>query len=228
MLILTRRPLPVFEPYDSFFKGVPVTTRLSNAGHVNLSSDQLRNLGLFTLRVCRTIMNKPFISTLDDMLYLFAPMCTSAAEMPYVPSVLDSISWEVVMQSVTAWSISINTETSDTIEQDIEDAIIQDRSVEFTRRYEVVKLRQDMTPHSSIGNDLVSLVRAKVIGALTLFQGESGSPTLLDEVKSNSRSFIDLRNNTQPIIEVYVIEYHANYLSPTSQTSGLKAAVKCM
>ena len=132
------------------------------------------------------------------------------------------------MQSVTAWSISINTETSDTIEQDIEDAIIQDRSVEFTRRYEVVKLRQDMTPHSSIGNDLVSLVRAKVIGALTLFQGESGSPTLLDEVKSNSRSFIDLRNNTQPIIEVYVIEYHANYLSPTSQTSGLKAAVKCM
>ena len=168
MLILTRRPLPVFEPYNSFFKGVPVTTRLSNAGHVNLNPDQLRNLALFTLRVCRIIMNKPLISTLDDMLYWFAPMCSysiSAGEIPGMPSILECISWEVVTQTVTAWGISINAESSDTIEQDIQDAVIQDRCAEFTRRYEVVTLQRDMTPHSLIVNDLVRSVRAKTIGA---------------------------------------------------------------
>ena len=230
MLILTRSPLPVFEPYNSFFKGVPVTTRLSNAGHVNLNPDQLRNLALFTLRVCRNIMNKPLISTLDDMLYWFAPMCSSisAGEIPGMPSILECISWEVVMQTVAAWGISINAESSNTIEQDIQDAIIQDRWAEFTRRYEVVMLQRNMTPHSLIANDLVRSVGAKTVDALTLFQGESGPRTLLDVVKSKSQSFTDLRNNTQPIIEVSVIEYHANYLSPTSQSSGLKAAVKCM
>jgi endoribonuclease Dicer len=167
MLILTRRPLPVFEPYNSFFKGVPVTTRLSNTGPVKLNPDQLRNLALFTLRVCRNIMNKPLISTLDDMLYWFAPMCSysiSAGEIPGMP-ILECISWEVVTQTVTARGISINAESSDTIEQDIQDAIIQDRCAEFTRRYEVVTLQRDMTPHSLIANDLVRSVRAKTIGA---------------------------------------------------------------
>ena len=161
MLILTRCPLPVFEPYNSFFKGVPVTTRLSNAPHVNLNPDQLRNLALFTLRVCRNIMNKPLISTLDDMLYWFAPMrsCSiSAGEITGMPSILESISWEGVTQTVTAQSFSINAESADTIEQDIQDAVIQDRRVEFTRRYEVVTLQRDMTPHSLIANDLVRSV----------------------------------------------------------------------
>lgn len=113
-------------------------------------------------------MNKPLISTLDDMLYWFAPMCSysiSAGEIPGMPSILECISWEVVTQTVTAWGISINAESSDTIEQDIQDAVIQDRCAEFTRRYEVVTLQRDMTPHSLIVNDLVRSVRAKTIGA---------------------------------------------------------------
>jgi endoribonuclease Dicer len=161
MLILTRQLLPVFEPYNSFFKGIRITTRLLNAAPVNLNSDQLHNLGLFTLRVCRIIMNKPFISTLDDMLYFFAPMHScpiTAVEMQDMPSVLEWISWEVVTQSATSWGVPIKAETSDTIEQDIQDAVIQDRWAEFTRRFEVVNLRRDLTPHSSVGDDSVSSV----------------------------------------------------------------------
>lgn len=174
MLILTRRVLPVFEPYNSFSKSIRITIRLLNAAPVNLNSDQLRNLGLFTLRMCRTIMNKPFISTLDDILYFFAPLQScpiSAVETQDMPSVLEWISWELVMQSVTSWSVPINAETSDTIEQDIQDAVIQDRWAEFTRRFEVVNLRRDLTPHSPVGDDSVSSVTSQSYWRLKSISG---------------------------------------------------------
>jgi len=113
-------------------------------------------------------MNKSFISTLDDMLYFFAPVHScpiSAIELQDLPSVLEWISWELVMQSVTSWSVPINAETSDTIEQDIQDAVIQDRWAEFTRRFEVVNFRRDLTPRSSVGDDSVSSVTTRAIGA---------------------------------------------------------------
>ncbi|KAF8627233.1 hypothetical protein AX15_004470 [Amanita polypyramis BW_CC] len=213
MLILTRHPLPTFESYHSFFKGVPVTTHLLNAAPVEVDTDQLRHLGLFTLRICRLIMNRPFVCTLDDMLYFFAPLrsdCIPADEMLSTPSIFRCVSWDVITQCITTFCLPIMTDSSDSIEQDIQDAVIQDRWTEFTRRYEVVKLRSDLTPHSPIPND----------------SGEPSSGTLLDGYKSKSRSFTGLRNDVQPVIEVSMMECHANYLSPAVQTAGPKPVIK--
>ena len=162
MLILTRHPLPAFECYNSFFKGVPVTTHLLNATPITLDADQLHNLGLFTLRICRLIMNKPFVCALDDMLYFFAPLRLDGASVDGIqgiPSIFRCLSWDIVTQSIATWCLPIKTESSDFIEQDIQDAVIQDRWTEFTRRYEVVKLRRDLTPHSPIPDDSVSSAR---------------------------------------------------------------------
>ncbi|KAK2466145.1 hypothetical protein APHAL10511_001787 [Amanita phalloides] len=205
ILILTRQPLPKINSFNTFFNGTPVTTHLVNAAPVNINPDQLRNLGLFTLRICRIIMNKPFIATLDDMLFFLAPLRLfhiSADEIQATPSIPDLVSWKVVTHCATAWHVPINT---DTIEQDIEDSIIQDRLTEFTRRFEVVKLRRDLTPHSFITDD---------------------SSTLFDAYKSKSNSVTNLCNDTQPIIEVSTMECHVNYLTPASHTSDSKPIVK--
>ncbi|KAM6495963.1 Ribonuclease III domain containing protein [Amanita muscaria] len=200
MLILTRCPLPKLESYNSFLKGIPVTTQLRNGAPVILDAGQLQLLGQFTVRLCRIVMNKPFVSTLDDMLFFFAPIdATAPDETGRTPSVVAQISWEMVTRFVMTWSIPINAETPECIEQAIHDAIIQDRRTEFTRRFEVIKLRRDLTPFSRIADQC----------------GESNSSSLLDVIKSKSQSFAGIKYHAQPIIEASVVEYHANYLSPT-------------
>ncbi|KAF8640108.1 hypothetical protein AX17_001344 [Amanita inopinata Kibby_2008] len=206
LTMLTRQPLPELESFNVFFMGVPATVHLLNLPPVCVDADQLRLLGMFTVRLCRIVMNKPFACALDNITYFLAPLHDSWSSCPVhelrqISCINNQISWELVNTVVATWAVRISTETPELIEKDIRDAVIQDRWSEFTRKFEVVSLRRDLTPLSQVSDN----------------SRESGFKTLLESCKSKSQSFPGVGDYEQPIIQVSLIEPHANYLNPTSR-----------
>lgn len=146
ILLLTRQPLPRVAVLRLFLEGIPRVVQNTRCAPVEISADRLHALHLFTIRICRSILNKPFACSADDMAYLFAPVSSSLiSDSP--SRILDHVPWDLVLLAGKEWAVPLCAEDFRS-EQGMEDVIVQDRMVEFTRRYYALHLRRDLTPLS--------------------------------------------------------------------------------
>jgi endoribonuclease Dicer len=152
MLMLTRQPLPPLENFKVFSSGIPAVVSLNPGAEFRLDDERLNDIYKYTLRVCRTIANKPFICALASMAYFFAPLGLTWKESPTncweLPNVVDHIPWDLVSLAARSWTVELHSDDHGSLAKEIEDAVIQDRRGEFTRRYEAVTMRPDLTPLS--------------------------------------------------------------------------------
>jgi endoribonuclease Dicer len=153
ILILTRNPLPSLPNFTLFFSGIPGTVRFTQGASFEVGDDRLEDLHLYTIRICRAIANKPFVCPLKKMQYFFAPLGSTWEAPPYsssqngsYPNVVNHIPWDLVALAANSWVVPLASRNLQSITKDVEDAVIQDRWVEFTRRYDVVRMRPDLTP----------------------------------------------------------------------------------
>lgn len=151
IMLLTRQPLPHIPSFRLFFPGTSETIRNLRAPPLELDEQRMEALYLFTLRICRAISNKSLVCPLEKMAYMFAPLKlpeqVDARSLDAV-HLTDYISWNTIELAGKAWMVKFDLEELHTSSEGVYDLIVQDRSVEFTRRYYVARLRQDLTPLS--------------------------------------------------------------------------------
>jgi endoribonuclease Dicer len=150
ILLLTRRPLPALEPFKLFFCGVFATVRNARGLALVIDSERLNGLHSYTLRICRTIANKAFVCPLEKMTYFIAPLLPSKCNNPFsgrMTNLQDDIDWQAVRRANGTYAIRFSFDSLRD-PSEFEDAVIQDRFAEFTRRYYAVRLRTDLTPMS--------------------------------------------------------------------------------
>ena len=147
ILLLTLQPLPRITSFRLFLEGLPGVVRNTRCVPVEISADRMHVLHLFTMRICRSIFNKPFTCSADDMVYMFAPLSSSWTNDGSLGRILDHVPWDSVSQAGKEWAVPFSAEDCSS-EKGIGDMIVQDRMVEFTRRYYALHLRRDLTPLS--------------------------------------------------------------------------------
>lgn len=149
IVILTRQPLPDIASFKIFLSSVPAIVHFRKGAAFEVSETQLQTIYLYTLRICRAIGNKPFTCSLPDVLYFFAPLHLGWEDSgAQLPNIVDSIPWDLLTLAAENWALPLKRGNPEELAEQIRDAVIQDRQVEFTRRYDVVKLRTDLTPLS--------------------------------------------------------------------------------
>lgn len=152
LVLLTREPIPDFHLIRLFSSGTTIPVRSQRAVPISVDQERMKNIHAFTVRLCRAIMNKALVCKLEDMTYFLLPL-PKDWRLPVnagfrVPDISGIIPWDVVLLASTQWAVPIKNDSPESTEADLEDAIIQDRWIEFTRRYKVVKVRRDLTPLS--------------------------------------------------------------------------------
>jgi endoribonuclease Dicer len=152
LVLLTRVPLPCMSTLKLFDSGFRVAVELQRGARFDVDAERLHDLYRYTIRVHRSIVNKPLICQLEEMPYYLAPLKASwlGFNRPRVDrwrtdEVVDDIPWDLVKLAADNWVTELQTEN---LEASIEDAIVQDRWIEYTRRYYALKLRKDLTPLS--------------------------------------------------------------------------------
>jgi endoribonuclease Dicer len=152
LLIFTRQPLPDLASFKLFFAGVPATVNFKRGAPYQPDDTRLHDLYLYTVRLCRIISNKPYVCSMADMVYFFAPLTLKWSTLKesdaVLPNVVEHIPWDLVSLAGEKFAVPLRSSTLADMEQDIKDAVIQDRWVEFTRRYNADKMRPDLTPLS--------------------------------------------------------------------------------
>ena len=158
LAILTRHPLPAISNFPLFISGHPVDVRLNKSQPGLFSPDELEKLRRTTLRIMRFVGNKPFVCDLNQLPYLLFPLETdipppsSLHERPRLGSQCIST---VVMSIAASAFLPITTGTTEEIMRDLNDAVIQDRKIEYTKHYFVGKIREDLTPlHKPQGGEV--------------------------------------------------------------------------
>ena len=160
LVLLTREPLPDFHLIRLFSLGATIPVRSQRAAPISVDEDRVKDIYAFSVRLCRAIMNKPLICKLEDMAYFLLPLQKNWRPPVnaglYVPVISEIIPWDVVSLASKQWAVPIRYDSPEDTEADLEDAIVQDRWIEFTRRYQVVKVRRDLTPLSKPADSAVS------------------------------------------------------------------------
>ncbi|KAF9226467.1 hypothetical protein BS17DRAFT_775670 [Gyrodon lividus] len=215
ILILTRQPLPHIPPFRLFFSGMSETIRNFRGTPLLVDEQRLEVLRLFTLRICRAISNKPFSCPLEKMAYMFAPL--KLPEQSNCQSVdfchlLDYIPWDIVELAGKEWMVRFDLDELRSSPEGVHDMVIQDRLVEFTRRYYATHLRRDLTPLSKPEDS----------------PRETEYANLVEYCKARRKGFEGLLDYTQPLIEVSKAAAAGNHLNPSFGpfTEPVKAAVK--
>ena len=152
LVLLTRVPLPCMSTLKLFDSGFRIAVELQRGARFDVDAQRLHDLYRYTIRVHRSIVNKPLICQLQEMPYYLAPLKTSwpGFNRPLVDrwrmdEVVNDIPWDLVKLAADNWVTELQTEN---LEASIEDTIVQDRWIEYTRRYYALKLREDLTPLS--------------------------------------------------------------------------------
>ena len=163
LLLLTRLPLPSIESFKLFFSGVPSNVHFRPGAPFQVGEERLQLLHKFTMRLCRAIINKPFVCRLEALAYFIAPLGStqgldlgSTGVRWELPNVEEHIPWHLISLAVTDWVVPLKRESLESLTADIQDAVIQDRWVEFTRRYVAVTIRPDLDPLSKPADSPVS------------------------------------------------------------------------
>ncbi|KIK99243.1 hypothetical protein PAXRUDRAFT_30619 [Paxillus rubicundulus Ve08.2h10] len=218
ILILTRQPLPHIPPFRLFFPGMSETIRNLRGPPLVVDEQRLEALRLFTLRICRAISNKPFCCSVEKMAYIFAPLKPpqhgnfQTIESIDFGHLLDYIPWDIVRLAGKGWMARFDLDDLRSSPDSVRDIIIQDRLVEFTRRYYAVRLRQDLTPLSKPEDSPREVEYAN----------------LVEYCKAWRKGFEGLVDYTQPLVEVSQAAVAGNHLNPSFRpfTEPAKAAVK--
>lgn len=163
IVLLTRLPLPSVASFKLFNSGVPTIAHLRRGAAMEVDDAKLQDLYLYTIRICRAILNKHFVVPLEKMPYFFAPISPSWAGFSgsvdnrwHRAEVANDILWNRISIAARDWVVPLQTASVQALSDDLQDAIIQDRWVEFTRRHFVVRIRPDLTPMSKPVDSLVS------------------------------------------------------------------------
>ncbi|KAK0212596.1 hypothetical protein DFS33DRAFT_1248292 [Desarmillaria ectypa] len=203
MLLLTRRPLFDIPNIKLFFLGIPIVVPLRRAAPLLVSDEQLELLHTYTTRFFRTVVNKPYTCESGKMAYFVAPLrsnfCSPVLDpqRPFdLPDIGSSLLWDAIKVASESRWIPLKYGAADVVEPDVQDAAIQGH-MEFIRRYEVVKVRRDLTPQSIHPND--------------------NSMTILEFVRSKYENLPDLKDENQCILEVVKIDPWLQYASPSSR-----------
>ncbi|KAI0049624.1 ribonuclease III [Auriscalpium vulgare] len=208
MLILTRLPLPSFPSFKLFRTGVSDLVQLWRGTPFEVDDDRRYQLYRYTTRVCRSIMNKPYVCRMDSMPYFFAPLDASwnLFDVPQddrwrSTEVASHIPWDLVKLAAEKYVTELQ---FDDLEASTDDVIIQDRWIEFTRRYYVVKVRRDLTPLSKPDDS----------------PREAGFENFFEYCKANRKDFDSLKDYDQPLIEVERVPPVLNRLHPSSKPTA--------
>ncbi|KAF8913820.1 hypothetical protein CPB84DRAFT_1832684 [Gymnopilus junonius] len=196
VVILTKQPLPDLNPFHLFSSGITVPIRFQRARPMQFNETRLKDAHSFTVRVSRR----------HDLLLPPLPLDWRPAgdsELD-IPDITDIVPWELVSLAGQHWAGPIKHETSEEVEAHLHDAIIQDRWIEFTRRYKVVKVRKDLTPLSKPSDS----------------SRETSFANLFEFCKSKRKGLENLSNFEQPIIQVTKVHAILNHLNPTSRPSS--------
>jgi len=160
LVLLTREPLPDFYLIRLFSSGSTIPVRSQRAAPICVDEERMKEIHAFSVRLCRAIMNKALVCKLEDMAYFLLPLPRDWRPPVntglYVPNISEIVPWDVVSLASKQWAVVIRNDSSEDTEADLEDAIVQDRWIEFTRRYKVVKVRKDLTPLSKPDDSIVS------------------------------------------------------------------------
>ncbi|KAF9534830.1 hypothetical protein CPB83DRAFT_901776 [Crepidotus variabilis] len=205
LVILTREPLPDFHVFRLFNSGTAIPIRSQRASPMFVEEDRMREIHSFSVRICRAVMNKALICQSEEMSYFFLPLpkdwSPPAKPELHIPDISVIVPWDVVALAAKHWAIPIKNESPEMIEMDLDDAIVQDRWIEFTRRYRVIQVRRDLTPMSKPADSV----------------REINFDSLWDFCKSKRKGLETLKNNDQPIVEVAKIHAVLNHLNPTTK-----------
>jgi endoribonuclease Dicer len=223
MLVLARLPLPKLDAFDVFSLGRRCTIRLHNGVPLHIDERKLDLLFRYTLRITRTLLNKPVEGSIGTLCYFFAPLDVSWPSSPMtetatwrLPDVESHIAWSQVEEAAERWVTRLVPEDGVLDEDSVRDCIIQDRAVEFTNRHYVVKLRTDLSPLSRMEDGSVSQLSILQWSRLIDFQREEGFKSYLDYCKERVKGFHGLNDETQPLIEVSLVPPVLNNLAPTA------------
>ncbi|KAI6047271.1 hypothetical protein EDC04DRAFT_2622522 [Pisolithus marmoratus] len=180
-----------------------------------LFTDHFHALHLFTIRICRAILNKPFACSGDDMVYLFAPLRSCVAgklQSMELRRILDYVPWDDVLLAGKEWAVRFDSHFGPL--QGVEDMVVQDRMVEFTRRYYALCLRRDLTPLSKPEDS----------------PREAGYGSFVEYCKARRKGFESLQDYQQPMIEVTKITSVSNHLNPVFKplAEPARAVAKCI
>jgi endoribonuclease Dicer len=152
LVLLTRAPLPRMSSLKLFDSGFPIAIDLKQGASFAVDAERLGDLYLYTIRVYRSIVNKPLVCTLEEMPHFLAPLNISwlgfnrkQASHWVIDEIVDDIPWDKVKLAAHNWVTELSAEN---LETSLEDAIIQDRWIEYTRRYYFIRVRRDLTPLS--------------------------------------------------------------------------------
>jgi len=135
-----------------FDSGFPIAINLKQGASFAADAERLHDLYLYTIRIYRSIVNKPLACALEEMPHFLAPLKTSwlgfnrkQASRWVIDEIVDDIPWDQVKLAAQKWVTELSAEN---LENSLEDAIIQDRWIEYTRRYYFIRVRRDLTPLS--------------------------------------------------------------------------------
>ncbi|KDQ64866.1 hypothetical protein JAAARDRAFT_684703 [Jaapia argillacea MUCL 33604] len=214
IMLLTRLPLPDLPNTKVFYNGIPTTITFTKGAPLELDEEQFENVYAYTLRTCRTVMNKPFTCPFDKIPYFFAPLKPTWSTSPQspddplsLPNVAEHIPWDLVTLAAQAFVIPLP-DPSTITDGDIVDTIIQDRWVEFTKRFDAQAIRTDLNPMSK-----------PEPGSLQEPYGN-----YVECCKARRKCFEGLKNYDQPLIQVFPIPPVLNRLNPSSAAAELKSS----
>ncbi|KAF9075929.1 hypothetical protein BDP27DRAFT_1540164 [Rhodocollybia butyracea] len=202
LLLLTRQPLPSILAFNLFFAGLPTRVSLTRAEPFMVDERQIQNLHAYTLQLWRGITNKSYSCTFHESLVLCAPLDTDWSqnlECMSLPNVQNHISWASISALVEGWIVPLKYHSSDALKKDTEDALIQDRWTQFTRRYDVVNVRTDLNPLSKpLEPELASY------------------DNLVEVCKAHRHGFEGLKDLKQPLLEVTASPTFKDRLKPAA------------
>jgi len=156
LAILTRHPLPTISDFSLFISGNPVNARLRKCQLGPLSPHELENLRRTTLRIMRFVGNKPFVCDLNQLPYLLLPLepdstLPSSLREPWrahegYPRLGNPCVSGVETNMAAFAFLPIATDNTKELIKDLDNAVIQDRKIEYTKHYFVDRIREDLTP----------------------------------------------------------------------------------
>ncbi|KAL0070846.1 Dicer-like protein 1 [Marasmius tenuissimus] len=205
MLLLCRQPTPDLSAFNIFFSGMPASVQLVRAQPLCLNGQQVKTLLAYSIRVWRLIRNRPYTCSADKIPYFFAPVVWDAivfrpSELYNLPDVSNAIPWSVASFAASHYAVPMKFGTSDEVAADVVDALIQDRWVEFTRRFEIVKVRSDLTPLSRPQDEASNKQYA----------------TILEICKTFRKEFNGLRDENQCLVQAEAFPAFVDRMNPVA------------
>jgi hypothetical protein len=160
MILLTRLPLRGIGDFSVFPSQVETKVSLNQYAPLILSTERLELVFRYTMHLWRILTNKPFESPSGELAYFVAPVRADLKlktdDTTRTTLIEPLIAWDEVDDLVSSRVRPLNCANVDEMSLDLLAGVLQDRSNEFTRRFEDGNLRKDLNPLSLIMQEQVS------------------------------------------------------------------------